>query len=769
MTLKTERIPAPYLRKTKKDTYDISTLTADKATRRVLAPYVRSLRRSQRISTAKPERGVSLYLQKKPSSLFRNLSEFLLDIIDLPSLLHETAEVLKSVTKSIGVLLYTVISAQGEIVQCPKGRPNERHKVNWKIGPGTTVAAYVAEAKEYILVDDVVKDPRFPESCGWPVPNIKSVLCVPVVTPDDDCIAVIELYRTVREGSYSKTDIEIVVAVAGWMGAAIHQNQQRVALQKQQELNDYLLDLTKCYFADIVFMDKIISEIVSFAKATLGAERGSFFIIDQECDELVADLFDEGIEPNTTGSGVMHKKKLKIRFSKDRGIAGLVAKTGKTVNIKDAYNDPRFNKEVDLQTGFITRSILCMPILGRDGVLGVVQLVNKKNGPCFTNADENIFKTFSVYCALALHYANLQEQMRKVCERRNYELLGRLWFIGYLHPVVLRGLWNNNQKMEKSDALKMKVSSKTEGWYPTGYEDSLSQLVLYIMEDLLGDIISEQELWIQFILTVQKSYRDNPYHNFEHAFNVCHCMYNILKRNTQVFSSVEVQALLVASLCHDLDHRGYTNNFLQMTNHSLSQLYSESPLENHHFQVTMIIINACKIFASFDSTTFRELAQEIHDAVIATDLAFYFRCRSRLLIILDERRFNWSESSHRLLLKSIMMTTCDLSGQCKPFPIAKRITECLYKEFYKQGDTEKGMGMCPLSMMDREKQYMVPDDQINFISVVCLPCINLLAELLPNTEILLEQCITLREHWKEIVELRGQKVWRPEDSIVIDE
>lgn len=105
----------------------------------------------------------------------------------------------------------------------------------------------------------------------------------------------------------------------------------------------------------------------SFAKVTLGAERGSFFIIDQESDELVADLFDEGIDKNSTD---LHKKNAKIRFGKERGIAGLVARTGQMVNIKDAYNDPRFNKEVDQKTGFITRSILCMPIMGFEGVLG---------------------------------------------------------------------------------------------------------------------------------------------------------------------------------------------------------------------------------------------------------------------------------------------------------------------------------------------------------------------------------------------------------------
>ena len=62
------------------------------------------------------------------------------------------------------------------------------------------------------------------------------------------------------------------------------------------------------------------------------------------------------------------------------GIAGYVAETGETLNVRDAYNDPRFNRAIDEQTGYSTKSILCMPICIRGLVIGVVQMVNKLNG-----------------------------------------------------------------------------------------------------------------------------------------------------------------------------------------------------------------------------------------------------------------------------------------------------------------------------------------------------------------------------------------------------
>jgi cAMP and cAMP-inhibited cGMP 3',5'-cyclic phosphodiesterase 10 len=90
----------------------------------------------------------------------------------------------------------------------------------------------------------------------------KSVLCIPVVTPDGDCFAVIELVRSIYKNAFTLDDLRICVMVTSWMGVAIHQNQERLALKRQQELNDYLLDLIKCYFEDHVLMEKLMSEVV---------------------------------------------------------------------------------------------------------------------------------------------------------------------------------------------------------------------------------------------------------------------------------------------------------------------------------------------------------------------------------------------------------------------------------------------------------------------------------------------------------------------------
>lgn len=72
------------------------------------------------------------------------------------------------------------------------------------------------------------------------------------------------------------------------------------------------------------------------------------------------------------------------RFAVGTGIAGQVALNAQGLNIVDAYADERFNRSIDQQTGYVTRSLLCMPIFSRGVVIGVVQMVNKTSGAYFT-------------------------------------------------------------------------------------------------------------------------------------------------------------------------------------------------------------------------------------------------------------------------------------------------------------------------------------------------------------------------------------------------
>jgi sigma-B regulation protein RsbU (phosphoserine phosphatase) len=107
-----------------------------------------------------------------------------------------------------------------------------------------------------------------------------------------------------------------------------------------------------------------------------------------------------------------------IRLPFGRGIAGYVAASGDTLNIPDAYLDPRFNPDVDRQTGYRTRNILCMPMKNKDGeTIGVFQLLNKGDG-AFTTEDENFITALSTHASLAVENARLYEEEKALASIR---------------------------------------------------------------------------------------------------------------------------------------------------------------------------------------------------------------------------------------------------------------------------------------------------------------------------------------------------------------
>ena len=144
-----------------------------------------------------------------------------------------------------------------------------------------------------------------------------------------------------------------------------------------------LLDVAKALGAEMQ-LDNLLPVIISKTTEVIDAERSSLFIYDEDTNEMWSKVA-EGMDSK------------EIRFPVGVGIAGDVAKTLKTANIPDAYKDDRFNPAFDKETNYRTKSILCMPMLNNEGALvGVVQVLNKKDGSRFDDKDESLLEALSV-------------------------------------------------------------------------------------------------------------------------------------------------------------------------------------------------------------------------------------------------------------------------------------------------------------------------------------------------------------------------------------
>ena len=150
-------------------------------------------------------------------------------------------------------------------------------------------------------------------------------------------------------------------------------------------------------------LDRLLQLILSDVTKVMEADRSSLFLVDQERNELWSKIA-QGLEVR------------EIRIKIGMGISGYVAQTGKTVNIQDAYNDPRFNQETDRRTGYRTETILCVPMQNKmDEVIGVLQVLNKRDG-VFTKEDEDLLLALSSQAAVAIENAILYEDIQKLFE-----------------------------------------------------------------------------------------------------------------------------------------------------------------------------------------------------------------------------------------------------------------------------------------------------------------------------------------------------------------
>ena len=143
-------------------------------------------------------------------------------------------------------------------------------------------------------------------------------------------------------------------------------------------------------------LNTLLAKVVDAALLILDAERGTVFLYDAQADVLTSRV--------ATGSG-------ELRIPANRGFAGECVKTRHIVSVPDAYADPRFNPDIDKSTGYKTRCILTIPLIGHDDALvGVLQVLNKRTG-VFGDDDVDLATALAASCAVAIQRMRLLEDL----------------------------------------------------------------------------------------------------------------------------------------------------------------------------------------------------------------------------------------------------------------------------------------------------------------------------------------------------------------------
>ena len=174
-------------------------------------------------------------------------------------------------------------------------------------------------------------------------------------------------------------------------------------LQRRSTKLGHILDVAKALGSERDF-DRLMERVLAEAKQVVEADRLSLFIHDRERGELWTKI--------AQGLGAQE-----IRIPVGVGIAGVVAQSREPLVIPDAYADPRFNRAVDLKTGYRTRNILTVPMLNsRNEVTGVIQALNKTGERDFTEEDQELLMALGGQAAVSLENAKLQADIERLFE-----------------------------------------------------------------------------------------------------------------------------------------------------------------------------------------------------------------------------------------------------------------------------------------------------------------------------------------------------------------
>ena len=144
-------------------------------------------------------------------------------------------------------------------------------------------------------------------------------------------------------------------------------------------------------------LDTLLERILESAVTILIGEAGSLFLIDDETSESVLRV----------AVGPVARDIIGIRVPPGRGIVGSAAETGQPVIVNDTANDPRWFQKADQTTGFVSRAVMAVPLRVKDRSIGVLEVINKRNGLPFTDEDTALLTAFAGQAAVAIENARL--------------------------------------------------------------------------------------------------------------------------------------------------------------------------------------------------------------------------------------------------------------------------------------------------------------------------------------------------------------------------
>uniref|UniRef100_A0AAQ6ICE7 Phosphodiesterase n=1 Tax=Anabas testudineus TaxID=64144 RepID=A0AAQ6ICE7_ANATE len=452
------------------------------------------------------------------------------------------------------------------------------------------------------------------------------------------------------------------------------------------------------------------------------------------------------------------------------GLPTYVAETGLICNIMNAADDEFFDFQTEPldESGWTIKNVLSMPIVNKkEEIVGVATFYNRKDGKPFDEMDETLMESLTQFLGWSVLNTDTYDKMNKLENRKDI-----------FQDMVLYHVKCQRGHIKLFLVLPNSKKAEIFEFHFCDFDHSELDLVkcgikMYYELKVVDKFHIPREALVRFMYSLSKGYRKITYHNWRHGFNVGQTMFTLLMTGDlkRYYTDLECMAMVTAGFCHDIDHRG-TNNLYQMkSGNPLAKLHGSSILERHHleFGKTLLRDEALNIYQNLNRRQHDLVIHLMDIAIIATDLALYFKKRTMFQKIVDQSKTyeNWNdwtkymmlETTRKEIVMAMMMTACDLSAIAKPWEIQSKVALSVAAEFWEQGDLERTvLEQQPIPMMDRNKADELPKLQCGFIDFVCAFVYKEFSRFHVEITPMLDRLMNNRKEWNALKEVHEAKM-----------
>ncbi|XP_062436123.1 cone cGMP-specific 3',5'-cyclic phosphodiesterase subunit alpha' isoform X1 [Rhea pennata] len=643
------------------------------------------------------------------------------------------------------------------------------------------IVGWVAHTKKFFNIPDVKKNNHFSDfldkQTGYTTINM---LATPIMQ-GKEVLAVVMALNKLNDTAFSKEDEEVFNKYLNFISLVLKNHHTSYLYNIESRRSQMLLWSANKVFEELTDIERQFHKALYTIRIYLNCERYSVGLLDMTKEKEFYDEWPirlgeaEPYKGPKTPDGrevnfykiidyILHgKEEIKVipsppadHWCLASGLPTYVAENGFICNMMNAPADEYFTFQkgpVD-ETGWIIKNVLSLPIVNKkEEIVGVATFYNRKDGKPFDEYDEQIIETLTQFLGWSVLNTDTYDKMNKL-ENRKDIAQEMLMYQTKATPSEVESILKYKEKLnaksiedcDEKDLIRILKEELPDPKDLELYEFRFSDfpvtehglitcgIRLFFEINVVEKFKVPAEVLTRWMYTVRKGYRDITYHNWRHGFNVGQTMFTLLMTGKikKYYTDLEAFAMVAAAFCHDIDHRG-TNNLYQMKSAApLAKLHGSSILERHHLEYSKTLLQdeSLNIFQNLNKRQFETVLHLFEVAIIATDLALYFKKRTMFQKIVDaiEKMETEEEAikyisidpTKKEVIMAMMMTGCDLSAITKPWEVQSKVALMVANEFWEQGDLERTvLQQQPIPMMDRNKGDELPKLQVGFIDFVC--------------------------------------------------